>query len=81
MKTKIGMMLGAFGLLTSAAAWATSPEEAKLDKPVMEEVVVVGKAPETLDDSRAHYTPVPVVIDYAVLTDKIEFTPEIHLDF
>ena len=81
MKTKIGMMLGVFGLLTSAAAWATSPEEAKLEKPVMEEIIVVAKAPETLAEGRAHYTRAPIVIDYTVLTDKIEFTPEIHLDF
>lgn len=81
MNTLKGIGLGLVGIVTSAAAFATSPDEAKLGQPVMEELIVVAKSLETLNHERVDYTPAPIEIDYSMLTDKIEFTPEIRLQF
>lgn len=83
MKRMKHISIGMIGLFGTAAVFAAEPHEAAAETLVMEEIVVVGhplSLPETMAMTDVDYAP-KIEIDLAALTDKIEFTPAIRLEF
>ena len=83
MKRMKHISIGMIGLFGAAAVFAAEPHDAAAETLVMEELVVVGQPlsfPESTPVAEVTYAP-KIEIDLNALTDKIEFTPTIRLEF